>query len=272
VAVTGRIGWSCRKRLNETVGTTMLSGIRYYRKVLGWRGVRASALARASRSIRYISVQPAGVKAPITLRVPSTDVSTYGQVFLDKEYDFRAIERPRVIVDAGANIGLASIVFANRYPEAKIFAIEPERDNFSLLADNVRPYDNIVPLQAALWGENTTINMVDPGAGAWGFMTEPAGEGHATPAITVDRLMRDHGIDHVDVLKVDIEGAEKEVFADTAAWIDRVDSIIVELHERLKAGCNRSFYNATSGFSHEWLQGENVYVSRPGVLGPAGHR
>ena len=72
------------------------------------------------------------------------------QVFLDNEYDFRAVERPQVIVDAGANIGLASILFANRYPQAKILAIEPEHDNFNLLADNVRSYDNIVPLQAAL--------------------------------------------------------------------------------------------------------------------------
>ena len=63
-------------------------------------------------------------------------------------------------------------------------------------------------------------------------MTELAGEGHAVAAITRDRLMRDQGIDHIDILKVDIEGAEKEVFADTSAWIDRVGSIIVELHER----------------------------------------
>ena len=246
----------------------MLGGIRYYRKVLGWHGVLEAALARASRSKRFISVQPAGIKAPFNLRVLSTDVLTYDQIFLRNEYDFRAVERPRVIVDAGANIGLASILFASRYPEARIIAVEPERDNFSVLADNVRPYDNIVPLQAALWWENTTINIVDPGDGAWGFKTEPAGEGHAVPAITVDRLMSDQRIDRIDILKVDIEGAEKEVFADSSAWIDRVGSIIVELHERLKGGCNASFYNATTEFSQEWSRGENVYVSKPGVLAP----
>ena len=117
----------------------MLGGIRFYLKVIGWRGVREAALARASRSSRVISVQPAGVKAPFKLRVPSTDVLTYMQVFLDNEYDFRAVERPQVIVDAGANIGLASILFANRYPQAEFLAIEPEHDNFNLLADNVAP-------------------------------------------------------------------------------------------------------------------------------------
>ena len=54
----------------------MLGRIRFYLKVVGWRGVREAAFARASRSNRVISVQPAGVKAPFKLRVPSTDVLT----------------------------------------------------------------------------------------------------------------------------------------------------------------------------------------------------
>ena len=250
----------------------MLETMRYYRKVLGWRGVTEAALASASRSNRFIKVQPPGVKAPFRLRVPSTDVPTYKQVFLEAEYDFRVLGEPRVIVDAGANIGLASILFANRYPRARIYAIEPERSNFDLLVENVRPYDNVVPIQAALWGENTTINIVDPGEGAWGFMTDAAGDGHEVSAITVDRLMDDYDIDRIDILKIDIEGAEKEVFADNPAWIDRVGSIICELHERLKGGCNRSFYDSTRGFAEEWRHGENIYVTRPGVLAPVPKR
>jgi FkbM family methyltransferase len=250
----------------------MLETMRYYRKVLGWRGVREAALASASRSSRFITVQPPGIKAPFRLRVLSTDVRTYKQVFQEAEYDFRALGEPRVIVDAGANIGLASILFANRYPRAKVYAIEPERSNFSLLVENVRPYSNVVPIQAALWGENTTVNILDPGSGAWGFMTDVAGSGHEVPAITVDRLMDEHDIERIDILKVDIEGAEKEVFAKDPAWIGRVGSIICELHERLKGGCNRSFYNATSGFAEEWRHGENIYVTRPGVLAPAPKR
>jgi hypothetical protein len=82
--------------------------------------------------------------------------------------------------------------------------------------------------------------------------------------MTVDTIMREHGIDHIDVLKVDIEGAEREVFRDPSSWIDKVDTLIVELHERLKLGCNRSFYNGTNGFDDEWVQGENVYLTRSG--------
>jgi hypothetical protein len=76
--------------------------------------------------------------------------------------------------------------------------------------------------------------------------------------------MRELRIEHIDILKIDIEGAEREVLRDPSAWIGNVDTLIVELHERLKLGCNRSFYNATNGFDDEWIQGENVYVTRSG--------
>ena len=55
----------------------------------------------------------------------------------------------------------------------------------------------------------------------------------------------------------DLSGADLQ-----QTWIDSVDSIIVELHERMKPGCNRSFYVGSNGFDHEWSQGENVYLSR----------
>jgi len=84
---------------------------------------------------------------------------------------------------------------------------------------------------------------------------------HAVAAMTVDRIMRDYALEKIDILKVDIEGAEREVFSCTSAWLDKVDAIIIELHDRMKAGCSRSFYHGTSGFDNEWRRGENVYVS-----------
>ena len=85
---------------------------------------------------------------------------------------------------------------------------------------------------------------------------------HVVKAMTVDKIIEDFGIDRINILKIDIEGAEKEVFADSSAWIESVDALIVELHERMKPGCNRSFYLGSNGFDHEWSQGENIYLSR----------
>ena len=73
-------------------------------------------------------------------------------------------------------------------------------------------------------------------------------------------------LDFVDLLKVDIEGAEREVFASPAAWIERVGVIIIELHDRFVRGCALNFYTATRGFACEWHAGEHVIVARRGLM------
>jgi hypothetical protein len=78
--------------------------------------------------------------------------------------------------------------------------------------------------------------------------------------MTVDTIMKEQGIEYIDILKI----AEREVFKDTSSWIGKVDALIIELHERMKLGCNRSFYNGSIGFDDEWLQGSNVFLSRSG--------
>jgi hypothetical protein len=116
--------------------------------------------------------------------------------------------------------------------------------------------------------------VIDPGLGKWGFMTERKHSSdkprdnvcHPVLAITVDTIMKDYNLSRIDILKADIEGAEKEVFSDTSAWIEKIDSIIIELHDRLKAGCSRSFYCGSNGFDHEWRSGESVFLSRGAFL------
>jgi len=227
---------------------------------------------------------PNGLEHPFYLRAGTSDIGIYEQVFFDQEYEFSAAYPPKVILDAGANIGLAAIYFANKYPEAKIIAIEPEDSNFELLKENVSVYNNITPVQAALWSRNESISLIDPGLDKCGFMTQSEGfrEGnqnsdiliqenrisqcHQVSGVTVDGIMKDFNLQTIDILKIDIEGAEKEVFENSEAWIGNVKAIIIELHEHMKSGCNRSFYNGSNGFDHEWVQGENVYLSRNNYL------
>jgi FkbM family methyltransferase len=251
-------------------------GVLYYlesaintRRLLGYRGlIKRIKWFLSGKPSTEISVCLPNIRHPLNLRFGTSDLDAYEQIFMELHYyaDFKT--SPRVIVDAGANIGLASIYFANCFPQAKIFAVEPELSNFRLLERNVRQYANVMPIRAALWSMNTTIDLIDPGKGHWGFQTVEAGQKAAgdridnVTAITVDRLMNDHEIDHIDVLKIDIEGAEQEVFADPSKWINRVSVLIVELHERIKIGCTRTFYNATNGFDHEWMRSDNVYLAR----------
>lgn len=128
------------------------------------RGLLSALRAKATHPTQQIELVPADCLHPIRLRLPPSDVPTYKQVFLDGEYDFSVKAPPNVIVDTGANIGLASIYFSNRYPHTRMFAIEPEQTNFERLKVNGAPYPNIVPVQDALWNRNEEINLVDPGA------------------------------------------------------------------------------------------------------------
>ena len=243
-------------------------------KAFGFQGLYRLLHAKVAAGAHEFRVVVPGGREPVALRADTSDIGTYIQIFVDREYEFEPLEQPEVILDAGANIGLASIYFANKFPSARIIAVEPEASNYSLLKRNVLPYERIVPLQCALWGENSRIKLIDPGFGKWGFQTHASEQAKATAvrdeveAVTVDRIMHDHGIEFIDVLKMDIEGAEKEVFENATPWIDKVGILIVELHERLKQGCNRSFYNATNNFELEWKRGENIFLARSGKCAP----
>lgn len=246
----------------------MIRSFVYLTSRFGLSGYLRHARATLTGKPTLIATNPPGVAHPIFLQCRSTDITTFDKVFTKKEYDFDVVEPPSVIIDAGANVGLASVYFANRFPHARILSVEPEADNFGLLRKNVQPYPNVIPIHAALWHENTEIDLVDPGFGQWGFVTEdrresPAADArHRVKAVTVDRLMQEAGVDRVSILKMDIEGAEREVFSSSTSWLPRVDAIIVELHDRRKPGCSRSFDNGSNGFAQEWLQGENVFLSR----------
>jgi FkbM family methyltransferase len=80
--------------------------------------------------------------------------------------------------------------------------------------------------------------------------------------ITVEDLLMRFDMDRIGIFKIDIEGSEKELFEKSKGWIDRTDLLVVELHERWKPGCTRSFYMNTPGFSREWTKGESVFLSR----------
>lgn len=251
-----------------------IKSIKRYLRIAGVRGLAFAIKGKVTKTSTLVQIKKPDIKFPFFLRIPSSDVPTYSQVFIKQEYGFDTERHPRTIIDAGANIGLASIYFSNKFPDAKIIAIEPEESNLEILRRNTAPYENIILVHGALWHENTKINLVDPSLGKeeWSFMTQAQDDVrerhgdvvHEVQGMTVDTLMKEQKIDHIDILKIDIEGAEREVFIDLSSWIGKVDALIIELHDRMKSGCSRSFYNNSNGFDNEWLQGENVYLTRNG--------
>jgi FkbM family methyltransferase len=197
------------------------------------------------------------------LRPGSSDEDCLGQVFVNEEYRLPFALNPNVIVDAGANIGGASLYFAYKYPGAKVFALEPEPSNFALLKHNCAAIDNIIPIQAALWAQSEYVALTDPDAEKWSFtVTASSDREQDIRGMTIEELMQEFGVDHIDLLKMDIEGAEKEVFGSgPTPWLDHVSTIAIELHDRYMPGCAQAFYTALHGrrFLQE-VRGENVII------------
>jgi FkbM family methyltransferase len=208
---------------------------------------------------------------PIFVRNDTSDIGIFRSIIENGKYDFIVDKEPNVIIDAGANIGLSTIFFANKYPNAKIIAIEPEESNYRLLKKNTEFYNNIFLIKAALWDSVREIYLFDTGLDKDGFMVGEKGSGKdmITPysneqylikTVTVEKIIADYKLTKIDIFKIDIEGSEKEVFNNCISWIDNVNSIIVELHERMKKGCNKSFYKITKRFDKICKYDEDIYL------------
>jgi FkbM family methyltransferase len=148
---------------------------------------------------------------PFDVRLGTSDLRVLEQVFARREYSLPKSVKPRTIIDAGANIGCTTIFFANRYPDARIIAIEPEASNFEMLQSNCAGLSNVVPVPAAVWSHPTTLTFVDPKWPKWAFsMKERTNEGAPVRGVTIPQLIEEFSLDRIDVLKMDIEGGEKE--------------------------------------------------------------
>ena len=179
----------------------------------------------------------------LVLRPWSSDVATFEQIFLHSAYPTDGPPCAEVILDAGACIGLSAVYFATRYPKARIIAIEPDESNYKLLVLNTRAYPNIKVVRAGLWSHRTTLKIENPQDEPWAFRTTESGMDADIPAITVEDAMQLIGADHIDILKIDAEGAEREVFGNSSGWLSKIGMIIAELHGQSSA---EVFYHAVA--------------------------
>jgi FkbM family methyltransferase len=174
-----------------------------------------------------------GYNTSVSLRTFGGDIFILYEVFMLGSYDIPVSMLPpsevETIVDCGANIGITSLFFASRYPRARIFSIEPHPDNFKLLKRNVESEKRIVPINAAVVGEAKGKIFFSTNEPAWGNkITQDVG-GIEVQAISISQLFERYGLDRIDVLKVDVEGAEEDIFAH-AEFLPQVTLGIIELH------------------------------------------
>lgn len=168
-------------------------------------------------------------------------IMTLYHVFGRRIYSFpiQKVGRINTIIDLGAHIGLATLYFASLFPDARILSVEPAPENFKLLKKNCETNK----IDATLI--NKCINS-DKGFKKF-YLSSVCSTWHSllgvsaqqelqhsieVEMITIDDLLEENRIEEVDILKVDIEGAEGNLFSNCVSWINKIRFIIMEIHSQ----------------------------------------
>jgi FkbM family methyltransferase len=232
--------------------------------------LRFRAAERAGRAAAPVWLRSRCARHPLLCRSRSSDLACFGQIFLER--DFRramdGLPNVRFIVDCGANVGYASAWLLSRYPDARLVALEPDPDNCTILRRNLGAYGGRAQVrQSAVWSACSRLSLVRSGfrdSLDWSRHVRAAAPDDPGDVEAVDlaTVMRESGVDQIDLLKIDIEGAEAEVFAgDVRPWLGRVMALSIELHDER---CRETFLRATAGENFEFSQyGELTICRRP---------
>lgn len=201
---------------------------------------------------------------PVLFRYRSTDIEVFSHMFVTRD-EYAPLARTRdvrLVIDCGANVGYASAYLLSRFPAARVIAIEPDARNVALLRRNLEPYGaraTIVP--SAVWSHATGLKVCPDRRGEWTTTVrecEP-GESPDVMAVGIDGVLADTGLPVIDILKVDVEGAEQVVFSrNTGGWLDRTRSIGIELHGRQ---CRQVFQQALAGRPYEFVESGDITIA-----------
>lgn len=204
-----------------------------------------------------------GIPVPLLCRPGTSDAEVLWDTF-GEGYHRPPHRLPggATILDLGANVGYTAVDFAVRYPEARVVAVELDRDNAALAGRNLEPFgERCTLLRAAIWSSDGEVAY--GGDEAWGLHVTPHGSGtRSAPAVRIATLLDRLGLGRVDYVKMDIEGGEAEALSDPG-WMERVDAIKVEVHPPATFElCEQALRSAGFEVGRDRRHGECVWGAR----------
>lgn len=186
---------------------------------------------------------------PVSFRYNSSDINVFSQIFITDEYGPLAdLEDVNLVIDCGANVGYSSAFFLSRFPSARVLSIEPDERNYALLKQNLKPYgDRVTSIRSAIWSHKAKLKVYSGDVGEeseWATTVGECGEDEKADveAVDIGSLLKETNRDQIDILKIDIEGAERIVFSQNfEGWISKVRAFAIELHNN---ECRDVFHRA----------------------------
>jgi FkbM family methyltransferase len=213
------------------------------------------------------------VRGDVALRETGSDLATFREIMLDEIYG-QVVGNIRgflTVIDLGANIGLASLYLAHHSPASRILSVEPNPQTYQMLVRNVQSLGGrCQTLKAAAWGTHNLL-APDPQLARDRFSTVTLREASSVvrdewtvEGFTMPEILDYSGFDTVDLLKVDIEGAEAEIFSGSdLKWLRRVGAIAIEFHKDSREKCR--FDDLMKSYEFEiWTEEHHtVLASKP---------
>lgn len=206
---------------------------------------------------------------PFYLRNNYADKVTFDQNFVWNQQQWGMFSQHlanlevKNVIDCGANIGLTTLNFYKLYPNSKIIAVEPSGENFAMLEQNTSSYKNVSLIKAGIWSKKTNLEIADDyNIGYNGLIVKETDKPTDLHAITIQSIIEDYNIEVLDILKIDIEGAEIKVFEteEYKKWLPNVKVILIELHDFMIRGSSANFLKAIAQYDFDiHISGESLF-------------
>jgi FkbM family methyltransferase len=243
-----------------------ISSFHSWRRSAGWQAASRFAGHRIKGALGLpqsaaLTVKPRQAMYPVSARLgDSSDMDVFSQIFVFDEYScVRDIDSPGLIFDLGANVGYSSAYFLSNFPTASIVAVEPDPANFAVCRRNLLPYGSRVKtVCGAVWSSRSKLAL---SRGTFGDGREWASqvleiEGkddlETVEGWDIPSLLNLAGREEIDLLKVDIEGSEVNIFGpSSSAWLPKVRNICIELHG---PRCEEVFFHALRDFDYQLVR------------------
>ncbi|MBB1192509.1 hypothetical protein DNC80_02355 [Flavobacterium sp. SOK18b] len=175
-----------------------------------------------------------------------SDYEVFKQIFNFKEYnvvlnliDFNLnVQKEKIIIDAGANVGYTSVFFSQYLRNVKIYGIEPSKSNFDMYQKNVSLLsnsDDVTIYNRALSEKANSKYIIEREYGDkkdWAITTKED-EGGEIKGITINEIISENNLEYISLLKIDIEGAERFIFkrGQDVSFLKITQVVAIEIHD-----------------------------------------
>jgi FkbM family methyltransferase len=234
--------------------------------------IRYQGFLKSEGETFFVSQYP---KLGVTLKTrkrPSSDLDVFGQIYKYLEYkplveifnkSFPNTKAPNII-DAGSNIGLTTVYLSKYFSNPQFIAVEPDNSNFELMSFNFELNKiRVEKIKGGIWSQNTFLKIISDfrDKNHWSIRVEETKDASELPAYSLSYLIDTYQLNQIDILKIDIEGSEKEVFTGANAdvsFLTKTKCIAIEIHDEFQ--CREAIYAILDHYNFQYVESGELTI------------